>query len=50
MITITPGSFVVEVSPDNKTLLIHVFDFADEEEFKREIREYFEDNIRRVLG
>ena len=50
MITITPGSFVIEVSPDNKMLLIHVFDIVDEgaETFKRDVRVYFEDNIRKV--
>ena len=50
MITITPGSFVIEVSPDNKVLLIHVFDIVDEgaESFKRDVREYFEANIRKV--
>ena len=48
MITISPGSFVIEISPDNKVFLIHVFDFADEESFRRDIRVYFEDNIKRV--
>ena len=50
MITITPGSFVIEISPDNKVLLIHVFDSADDpESFKRDVRVYFEDNIRKVV-
>ena len=51
MITITPGSFVIEISPDNKILLIHVFDIVDAEAetFKREVRTYFEDNIRKVV-
>jgi len=50
MITITPGSFVIEISPDNKVLLIHVFDIVDEgaETFKRDVREYFEENIKKV--
>ena len=48
MITISPGSFVIEISPDNKVFLIHVFDFADEESFRQDIRVYFEDNIKRV--
>jgi len=50
MITITPGSFVIEISPDNRFLLIHVFDIVDEgaETFKRDVRVYFEDNIRKV--
>jgi len=50
MITVTPGSFVIEISPDNKVLLIHVFDIVDEgaETFKRDVRVYFEDNIRKV--
>jgi len=50
MITITPGSFVIEVSPDNKILLIHVFHFTDAETFKRDVRVCFEENIRKVLG
>jgi len=51
MITITPGSFVIEISPDNKVLLIHVFDLTDAEgeSFKHEVRVYFENNIRRAL-
>ena len=49
MITITPGSFVIEISPDNRVFLIHVFNLTDAESFKREIRVYFEDNIRKVI-
>jgi multicomponent Na+:H+ antiporter subunit E len=50
MITVTPGSFVIEISPDNKVLLIHVFDIVDEgaATFKRDVRENFENNIRKV--
>jgi multicomponent Na+:H+ antiporter subunit E len=50
MITITPGTFVVEISPDNKVLLIHAFHAPDVEALKRDVREYFEANIRKVLG
>jgi multicomponent Na+:H+ antiporter subunit E len=48
MITISPGSFVIDISPDNKVLLIHVFDSPDAETFQRGIRTHFEDNIRRA--
>jgi multicomponent Na+:H+ antiporter subunit E len=50
MITITPGSFVVEISPDNKVLLIHVFHAPEPELFERDVRVYFEANIKKVLG
>jgi multicomponent Na+:H+ antiporter subunit E len=49
MITIIPGSCVLEISPDNRIFYIHVFDFADEEEFRQEVRVALENRIRKVV-
>jgi len=48
MITIIPGSVVLEISPDNRVFYIHVFDAANEEEFRRDVVA-LEDRIRRVV-
>ncbi len=42
MITLTPGTLSVEVSPDRRLLFIHFLDIADIEEEKRKIKDGFE--------
>lgn len=42
MITLTPGTLSVEVSPDRRFLFIHVLNIADLEEEKRKIKNGFE--------
>ncbi len=42
MITLTPGTLSVEVSPDRRFLFIHMLNIADIEEEKRKIKNGFE--------
>ena len=46
MITLTPGTFTLDVSGDHETIYIHVFDVDDVEAFRQEIKQGFE---RRIL-
>ncbi len=49
MITLTPGTLTMEISPDNRYLFIHVLNINNGEEIKRNIRKNFEDNIMEVI-
>jgi multicomponent Na+:H+ antiporter subunit E len=48
LITLTPGTLVLEVSEDNKTLYIHAMDIDDVEQAKLDIRNSFEKAIKEV--
>ncbi|AZB44957.1 Na+/H+ antiporter subunit E [Bacillus sp. FJAT-42376] len=48
LITLTPGTLVVEVSADNQTLYIHAMDIGSAEEAKKDIRDSFEKAIKEV--
>lgn len=48
MITLTPGTLSVEVSPDRRFLFIHILDIADAEEEKRKIKDGFERYLQRL--
>lgn len=48
LITLTPGTLVVDVSFDNKTLYIHAMDIADKEEAIQDIKGSFEKAIMEV--
>lgn len=48
LITLTPGTLVVDVSPDNKILYIHAMDIADKEEAIQDIKGTFEKAIMEV--
>ncbi len=48
LITLTPGTLVVDVSPDNKILYIHAIDIEDAEETIDSIRNSFEKAIMEV--
>ncbi|MBG9586834.1 Na+/H+ antiporter subunit E [Cytobacillus firmus] len=48
LITLTPGTLVVDVSPDNKILYIHAIDIEDAEETIDSIRNSFEKAILEV--
>ncbi|WP_158737498.1 Na+/H+ antiporter subunit E [Alteribacillus sp. YIM 98480] len=48
LITLTPGTLVVNVSPDNKTLYIHAMHLPDVEKAKRDIKNTFEKAIQGV--
>ncbi|WP_240376521.1 Na+/H+ antiporter subunit E [Bacillus piscicola] len=48
LITLTPGTLVVDISPDNKTLYIHAIDLPDAEEARRDIDHSFVKAIKEV--
>lgn len=48
LITLTPGTLTLEVSPDQGTLYIHAMDIEDAEELSRQIRTTFEKAIMEV--
>lgn len=48
LITLTPGTVVVHLSDDSKTLYIHAIDAADIDETAKAIRNSFEKAIREV--
>lgn len=48
LITLTPGTLVVDVSPDNQVLYIHAVDIEDAEEAIEDIRTSFEKVIQEV--
>lgn len=48
LITLTPGTLVIEVSEDNKTLYIHAMDISDVEQAKLDIKNTFEKAIKEV--
>lgn len=48
LITLTPGTVVIDVSDDNKTLYIHSIDFEDIDEAVESIRNTFEKAILEV--
>lgn len=50
MITFTPGSVSLEVTPDREILYVHVLDFDDPEEWIAEIKEALEKPILEVFG
>ena len=45
LITLTPGTLSVDVSPDRRTLYVHTIDVVDPETIKREIADGFERKI-----
>jgi multicomponent Na+:H+ antiporter subunit E len=48
LITLTPGTLVVDISPDNKVLYIHAMDIDDVEEAIKSIKNTFERAIMEV--
>ncbi len=48
LITLTPGTLTIEVSPDNQTLYIHAMDIHDAEELAGQIKGTFEKAIMEV--
>ncbi|MRX54762.1 cation:proton antiporter [Bacillus sp. HMSC76G11] len=48
LITLTPGTLVVEISDDNRYLYIHAMDLADAEEARKDIKNTFEKAIQEV--
>ncbi len=50
LITLTPGTLSVDVSPDRRTLYVHAIDCADVDGTVREIRDGFERKIKEAFN
>ena len=48
LVTLTPGTLSIDVSPDARTLYVHFLDLVDPERELRAIRVGFESRIRRL--
>ena len=49
LITLTPGTLSLDVSPDHRTLYVHVMDVSDPEVVRREIKAGFERKVLKAL-
>lgn len=49
MISITPGSIPLALSPDARTMLVHVLDLEDEEAFIARVKERYERPLMEIL-
>lgn len=49
LITLTPGTLSLDVSPDKKSLFVHVFDVEDRDHFVRGIKHGFEQRVKEVM-
>ena len=49
MISITPGSVPMALSPDARTMLVHVLDLEDEEAFIAKVKERYERPLMEIL-
>ena len=50
VITLTPGTLSLDVSPDRKTLYVHTMYVDDVDAFRRDIKERFEKRVIEVFG
>lgn len=50
LITLTPGTLVLDVTPEADALLIHTMFAVDPEEFRRELRLGLEQRVREAFG
>ena len=48
MITLTPGTLTLDISPDRRYLYVHTLNLDDPEEVKQEIRLAFEGYLREL--
>ena len=49
LITLTPGTLSIEVSPDRRTLFIHALFVNDADAFRRDLKEGFEHRLLELL-
>lgn len=49
LITVTPGSLCIDVSPDRRTLYIHALHVEDPDAFRREVKDGFEKRVKEVF-
>lgn len=50
LITLTPGSFSIEISADEKTLYVHTMYLESPDSFRKEIKDKFEKRVMNLLG
>ncbi len=50
LITLTPGSLSLDVSSDRRTLYVHAMHIDNVEQFRREIKEGFEQRVQEVMS
>lgn len=50
LITLTPGSFSIEISADEKTLYVHTMYLESPDSFRQEIKDKFEKRVINLLG
>lgn len=49
LVTLTPGTLSLDVSPDRRTLYVHALDVGDPDAFRREVKEGFERRVKEVF-
>ncbi|HMM34582.1 MAG TPA: Na+/H+ antiporter subunit E [Thermoanaerobaculia bacterium] len=49
LVTLTPGTLSLDVSPDRTTLYVHALHVEDPEAFRREVKEGFERRVKEVF-
>ncbi len=49
LVTLTPGTLSLDVSPDRKTLFVHALHVEDPDAFRREVKEGFERRVKEVF-
>ena len=49
LVTLTPGTLSLDVSPDRRTLYVHALHVEDPEAFRREVKEGFERRVKEVF-
>ena len=49
LVTLTPGTLSLDVSPDRRTLYVHALHVEDPEDFRREVKEGFERRVKEVF-
>lgn len=49
LITLTPGTLSLDVSPDRRTLYVHALQVGDADAFRREVKEGFERRVKEVF-
>jgi len=49
LVTLTPGTLSLDVSPDRRTLYVHAIHVEDPDAFRREVKEGFERRVKEVF-
>ena len=49
LVTLTPGTLSLDVSPDRRTLYVHALHVEDPDAFRREVKEGFERRVKEVF-